>query len=671
MTCKVVLISIKAELCQVSTAPAGPLRAPRGRAKQKTPLKEEEGEAQQSSVGTTSDDEDEPNAQDSINDIIQCLSAPDAPTAVSERYNNEAQDLENGGRNIFAFARLCGRDWTYYINSKSVLFGREQGPYESQSMDGKGKSQMYEVPDVDIDLGPSKIVSRAHAELRYNEEEEQWHITVNGRNGIKVNDSVVKRGETRLVSNGTVISIANTEMLFQNPIGEPEIHQTYLDRAAPPTEREILPVHSPMRPTRHQTFSDNHVYASALNDIRQIVHASHSSKVPVTPDRISPPKAKTPGSGKKKSNSPAAGSRSRAIMMESTEQIDYSLDENKHLKPQCNYASMITWAILSSERECVSLANIYSWIQSHYAFYRHNTAAWQNSVRHNLSLSRSFEKTPRRADEPGKGMLWRLQPENREEAIASANKQAGKGGGRISSAPGSPAGLPTGFVLPAKNTNINVSPVARTPPASYPGSSLFRSRTPTRASTAEVPAAYAYAYAPTQGPAPVFSDNASPMPIRGRNGHLHAADSSPTLTSSVWNTEVGMMQTPAPRAHNLEPPKPNTIRLPTSHMPSSPASYFYKYYGDTPNRTIPESSPLKVDSTGTAPVPQSSSPPAAMNGVDSPSKASKGRQPQYYLSPSVMDHPAGVLDDDADEPPIDIARYVEHCRKICEKLVKR
>ncbi|KOS19114.1 Forkhead protein sep1 [Escovopsis weberi] len=81
-------------------------------------------------------------------------------------------------------------------------------------------------------------------------------------------------------------------------------------------------------------------------------------------------------------------------------------------KPQSSYAQLIGMAILRSPQRRLTLSQIYKWISEHYSFYAPTDAGWQNSIRHNLSLHKSFIKIERSKDDPGKGNYWGIEPGN-------------------------------------------------------------------------------------------------------------------------------------------------------------------------------------------------------------------------------------------------------------------
>ena len=96
-------------------------------------------------------------------------------------------------------------------------------------------------------------------------------------------------------------------------------------------------------------------------------------------------------------------------------------------KPQISYAALITEALQSSPSGLLTLAEIYASIKAKYPFYDRADVAWQNSIRHNLSLNPVFVKVPRPADIPGKGGYWGLDDEvlkqvEAEKTLAEENK---------------------------------------------------------------------------------------------------------------------------------------------------------------------------------------------------------------------------------------------------------
>ena len=79
-------------------------------------------------------------------------------------------------------------------------------------------------------------------------------------------------------------------------------------------------------------------------------------------------------------------------------------------KPPHSYAELIGMAILRAPNRRLTLAQIYKWISDNFSFYKSSESGWQNSIRHNLSLSPNFIKQERPKDDPGKGNYWVIKP---------------------------------------------------------------------------------------------------------------------------------------------------------------------------------------------------------------------------------------------------------------------
>ena len=316
------------------------------------------------------------NLTESVIASLQIASHP--VTVVAEHANEKINDANK----VHAYAKIAGRNWTYFVVDQTVNIGRapDKDPDAQPAGVASPAADAKEVPQVHIDLGPSKYMSRHHASIFYDAENPDgggWHLRINGRNGVRVNHHLLKRTDGHQLKSGDVLDIGGTQMMFVTPGDKAVIAPSFIEQAK--------------------------MAASGGDDWTAAQHA-HPAPEPTNkflttsphPPTGQPTLAPAPPSYKRDSTPPSAQRdgrdqrgvfdgrppqspmyNNRGMMMESTSDIDYSHDAAKDLKPPYSYATMIAQAIFSDEEEKLTLSNIYGWISTNYAFYRHSNSGWQ------------------------------------------------------------------------------------------------------------------------------------------------------------------------------------------------------------------------------------------------------------------------------------------------------
>ncbi|GAA5811941.1 hypothetical protein MFLAVUS_005388 [Mucor flavus] len=126
--------------------------------------------------------------------------------------------------------------------------------------------------------------------------------------------------------------------------------------------------------------------------------------------------------------SPSASTeRSRSKKHRTPSTRDIHVEKNTEGKPPYSYATLIKYAIENSLRKKLTLSEIYQWVIDHYPYYGSAGTGWKNSIRHNLSLNKSFVRVPRPINEPGKGSYWQVDYRAAEAELRSKTTMAVRG----------------------------------------------------------------------------------------------------------------------------------------------------------------------------------------------------------------------------------------------------
>ncbi|KAK4548590.1 hypothetical protein LTR36_009500 [Oleoguttula mirabilis] len=542
-----------------------------------------------------SDAETEPTTPTEA-EIIQHLRVADRQVNATEDYAN---DLLEGQENVPGYGKIAGRDWAFIIRKVEVNIGRPEAQ-EKMVVDETGREVGPSAKTVvDIDLGPDRQVSRSHAIISYDPDNMQWFIVVNGRNGLRVDNNLMKRGTKMYLRNGSVIEVANTQMAFittatddgDGPVWDDSIIKQAQKSSGDDDEGEDDTRASNNRQHAHPAVRNQMPQPTTYSgDYGGQQHRTHPHSQRAM--QIEPGTPLRPQQSFMKS-SPAAN-YARGVMMESTESIDYSAENAKDLKPPHSYAQLIGMAILSTPEQQMTLNNIYKWIMANYAFYRFNTGGWQNSIRHNLSLNKAFTKIARRTDEPGKGMKWMIEPTEFDTFVQQGMK-----------------GCRRPQPLPATQSTLDspTSPLHAMRPGAN-GSRADEDITPPMQAYQPLYRTATEAYTPERGPRRQVEGHVG-LGINGdgtdydfltrstpRNGLTAAANAINSPPTLYINDEgrVGPLDTPFPLRPSQRLAPPSTLKRPSDFIQFSSPAPFWKMdglVGSTPFKPY-DLSPLKT-----------------------------------------------------------------------------
>ncbi|KAJ3829088.1 hypothetical protein F5880DRAFT_1525883 [Lentinula raphanica] len=308
-----------------------------------------------------------------------------SPSYVDRMPKQEHEENPSLPNKISAYYSLVFPHSTFYIQTLSVTIGRRCYPNPNAA------TSSAEPVQVDVDLGALKSVSRLHAKIEYDPDEDRFILIVIGRNGAWVDGVWQGSGTRAVLGERSQIQIASRTFHFVLP---------------PPPPPEDTPSPS-------SNSSTNRPRSPSL-DITSISPPSSQPSHSPPPKEIKPP-TPPPEPQLGNSNLIARSTKANAKKRKKSDISDIPVPppqppkpEEIPPKPSLTYAQLIYRALKAYDGKA-TLQEICAWIAKEYDYYRFiDGTAWMSSVRHNLSSGRAFKKMERCGGDRGKGFFWSI-----------------------------------------------------------------------------------------------------------------------------------------------------------------------------------------------------------------------------------------------------------------------
>ncbi|XP_077168287.1 forkhead box protein N1 isoform X2 [Paroedura picta] len=170
-------------------------------------------------------------------------------------------------------------------------------------------------------------------------------------------------------------------------------------------------------------------------------------------------------------------------------------------KPIYSYSILIFMALKNSKTGSLPVSEIYNFMTEHFPYFKTAPDGWKNSVRHNLSLNKCFEKVENKSGSSSrKGCLWALNPAKVDKMQEELQKWKRKDPLAVRKSMAKPDELDT--LIGGKKEKLRASLTGCSPTPPVPGHMPLQ-----HPSLCEPPisAAHPGHALPRQGPAPVKS----------------------------------------------------------------------------------------------------------------------------------------------------------------------
>ncbi|XP_030236877.1 forkhead box protein N1 [Gadus morhua] len=157
---------------------------------------------------------------------------------------------------------------------------------------------------------------------------------------------------------------------------------------------------------------------NGLREDRFMGPQSTYAALPATP--VEPPYYLTPSQGSYQAPGPQFSSRvhstngnnsETSVECHSTSSHQDAPSQSVFPKPIYSYSILIFMALKNSKTGSLPVSEIYNFMTEHFPYFKTAPDGWKNSVRHNLSLNKCFEKVENKnGNSSRKGCLWALNP---------------------------------------------------------------------------------------------------------------------------------------------------------------------------------------------------------------------------------------------------------------------